>query len=41
VDLPAQTVAFHRVPYPIAETQQRIRDKGLPPIFAERLSYGL
>ena len=41
IDLAAGTVTFHRSPYRIAETQRRIRERGLPPIFADRLGFGL
>jgi predicted phosphodiesterase len=41
LDLAAGTVTFHRSTYRIAETQQRIRARGLPAIFADRLGFGL
>jgi predicted phosphodiesterase len=41
LDLAAGTVTFHRSPYRVDETQRRIRERGLPPIFAERLAFGL
>jgi predicted phosphodiesterase len=41
IDLPAGTVTFHRSTYRIEETQRRIRERGLPAIFADRLSFGL
>jgi len=41
LDLAAGTVTFHRSSYRIAETQQRIRERGLPAIFADRLGFGL
>jgi diadenosine tetraphosphatase ApaH/serine/threonine PP2A family protein phosphatase len=34
-------VEWHRVPYPIEETQRRMRDAGLPPRLVARLSHGL
>ena len=34
-------VEWHRVAYPIEETQRRMRDVGLPPRLVARLSYGL
>jgi predicted phosphodiesterase len=34
-------VEWHRVPYPIEETQQRMRAAGLPPRLVARLSHGL
>jgi diadenosine tetraphosphatase ApaH/serine/threonine PP2A family protein phosphatase len=37
----AGTVTFHRSSYRIEETQRRIRERGLPPILADRLSFGL
>jgi diadenosine tetraphosphatase ApaH/serine/threonine PP2A family protein phosphatase len=41
LDLAVGTVTFHRSPYRVDETQRRIRARGLPPIFAERLAFGL
>ena len=41
IDLAAGTVTFHRAVYRIDETQRRIRERGLPPIFADRLGFGL
>lgn len=41
IDLPAGTVTFHRSGYRIEETQRRIRERGLPAIFADRLGFGL
>jgi predicted phosphodiesterase len=41
LDLAAATVTFHRSSYQVAETQRRIRERGLPGIFAERLAFGL
>jgi predicted phosphodiesterase len=41
IDLAAGTVAFHRCTYRIDETQRRIRERGLPSIFADRLAFGL
>jgi predicted phosphodiesterase len=41
LDLAAGTVTFHRSTYRVAQTQQRIRDRGLPSIFADRLGFGL
>jgi predicted phosphodiesterase len=41
LDLAGGTVTFHRSSYRIAETQQRIRERGLPAIFADRLGFGL
>jgi predicted phosphodiesterase len=41
LDLAAGTVTFHRSSYRVDETQRRIRARGLPPIFAERLAFGL
>ena len=34
-------VEWHRVPYPIEETQRRMREAGLPPRLIARLSHGL
>jgi diadenosine tetraphosphatase ApaH/serine/threonine PP2A family protein phosphatase len=41
IDLAAGTVTFHRSTYRIDETQRRIRERGLPAIFADRLGFGL
>jgi predicted phosphodiesterase len=41
IDLAAGSVTFHRSTYRIDETQRRIRARGLPTIFADRLSFGL
>jgi diadenosine tetraphosphatase ApaH/serine/threonine PP2A family protein phosphatase len=41
LDLAGGTVTFHRSSYRLDETQRRIRERGLPPIFAERLAFGL
>jgi len=41
LDLAPGTVTFHRSPYRFAETQRRIRERGLPSIFADRLAFGL
>jgi diadenosine tetraphosphatase ApaH/serine/threonine PP2A family protein phosphatase len=41
IDLAVGTVAFHRCAYRIDETQRRIRERGLPSIFADRLAFGL
>jgi diadenosine tetraphosphatase ApaH/serine/threonine PP2A family protein phosphatase len=41
LDLDARTASFHRVPYDIAQTQQEIREAGLPETLAARLSAGL
>jgi predicted phosphodiesterase len=41
IDLAAGTVTFHRSTYRVAQTQQRIRERGLPSIFADRLAFGL
>jgi diadenosine tetraphosphatase ApaH/serine/threonine PP2A family protein phosphatase len=40
VDLSRPAVQFHRVPYDVATTQEKILDAGLPPIEAARLAYG-
>ncbi|MDE3102134.1 MAG: metallophosphoesterase family protein [Chloroflexota bacterium] len=40
LDTGAMTVTFRRAPYDVAETQRRIRARGLPPILAERLAVG-
>ena len=41
VDLAAATATFHRSTYLVALTQRRIRERGLPAIFADRLGFGL
>ncbi len=41
LDLAPGTVTFHRSTYRIDETQRRIRELGLPAIFADRLTFGL
>jgi predicted phosphodiesterase len=41
LDLAVGTVTFHRSSYRIEQTQQRIRERGLPAIFADRLGFGL
>jgi len=41
IDLAPGTVTFHRSRYRIDETQRRIRERGLPAIFADRLGFGL
>lgn len=40
LDLAAGTVSFHRESYDFRKTAQRIRERGLPAIFADRLAYG-
>jgi diadenosine tetraphosphatase ApaH/serine/threonine PP2A family protein phosphatase len=40
IDTGAQTAQFRRVTYDVAATQRLMRDAGLPPRLAERLSYG-
>jgi diadenosine tetraphosphatase ApaH/serine/threonine PP2A family protein phosphatase len=41
VDTAAGTATFYRASYPIDEAQRRIRARGLPEMFAERLALGL
>lgn len=41
LDLSGRTVTFHRSSYRFDETQRRIRERGLPPILADRLAFGL
>ena len=41
LDTSAGTVAFYRSAYPIDEAQRRIRARGLPEMFAERLALGV
>ena len=40
VDTSDQTAQFHRVTYDVVATQRLMRDAGLPPRLAERLTYG-
>jgi diadenosine tetraphosphatase ApaH/serine/threonine PP2A family protein phosphatase len=40
VDFGAKRAKFRRVPYPVARTQQEIRERGLPDSLAERLAHG-
>jgi diadenosine tetraphosphatase ApaH/serine/threonine PP2A family protein phosphatase len=40
IDTAAQTAQFRRVTYDVAATQRMMRDAGLPPRLAERLTYG-
>jgi diadenosine tetraphosphatase ApaH/serine/threonine PP2A family protein phosphatase len=41
LDLDAKRARFRRVPYPVARTQEEIRERGLPDSLAERLAHGL
>jgi diadenosine tetraphosphatase ApaH/serine/threonine PP2A family protein phosphatase len=41
IDTGAGTVTFYRASYRIDETQRRIRSRGLPEMFAERLAFGI
>ncbi len=41
LDLDVGTASFRRVEYPVAETQQEIRDRGLPEVLAARLEHGV
>jgi predicted phosphodiesterase len=41
LDTAEMSVEWRRVPYPIAETQARMRAQGLPPRLVERLAHGL
>jgi diadenosine tetraphosphatase ApaH/serine/threonine PP2A family protein phosphatase len=40
LDLERRFGVFHRVPYPIEETQSEIRERGLPAVLAARLARG-
>ena len=40
VDLERRTASFRRVSYPVARTQQEIREQGLPDVLAVRLEHG-
>jgi predicted phosphodiesterase len=41
LDVDRATAAFHRVEYDIGETQRRMRDRKLPEMLVDRLSFGL
>ena len=41
LDLDARRARFHRVAYPVARTQEEIRERGLPDALAERLAHGV
>jgi diadenosine tetraphosphatase ApaH/serine/threonine PP2A family protein phosphatase len=41
LDTVAGTVTFHRSPYRIDEAQRRMRARGLPEMFAERIALGV
>ncbi len=41
VDTKAGTVTFYRASYRVDETQRRIRARGLPEMFADRLAFGV
>ena len=41
LDTEAGTATFYRASYRIDETQRRIRDRGLPEMFADRLAFGV
>ena len=41
LDTEAGTATFHRASYRVDEAQRRIRARGLPEMFAERLAFGL
>ncbi len=41
LDRDAQRASFRRVPYEIAQTQEEIRERGLPDALAERLAHGV
>ncbi|HEY6958831.1 MAG TPA: metallophosphoesterase family protein [Candidatus Limnocylindria bacterium] len=41
LDTDAGTATFHRASYRVDEAQRRIRARGLPEMFAERLAFGL
>lgn len=40
LDLEARSVTFQRVPYDVGDTQQRMRDAGLPRFLTDRLAVG-
>jgi predicted phosphodiesterase len=41
LDLGARSTRFRRVAYPVARTQEEIRERGLPDSLAERLAHGV
>jgi diadenosine tetraphosphatase ApaH/serine/threonine PP2A family protein phosphatase len=41
LDTDAGTATFYRASYRVDETQRRIHQRGLPPMFADRLAFGL
>ena len=41
VDTSASSITFHRASYDIRKTQHRIRARGLPEMFADRLTFGV
>jgi predicted phosphodiesterase len=41
IDTLAHSATFYRASYPVAETQRRMRARGLPSMLAERLAYGV
>lgn len=40
LDTETGTIAWHRIGYPVAETQERMRAAGLPPRLVARLAHG-
>jgi diadenosine tetraphosphatase ApaH/serine/threonine PP2A family protein phosphatase len=40
LDLERKFATFHRVPYPVADTQSEMRERGLPALLAARLARG-
>lgn len=40
-DADTKSVTLHRIPYDISQTQQRMRQTGLPHFLIDRLSYGM
>jgi hypothetical protein len=41
IDTRAGTASIPRTPYRVAETQRRMRARGLPSVLAERLAHGV
>jgi diadenosine tetraphosphatase ApaH/serine/threonine PP2A family protein phosphatase len=41
LDTDGGTVTFYRSSYGLDETQRRIRERGLPEMFADRLAFGI
>lgn len=40
LDIESVSLEYRRIPYPVEITQEKMREKGLPPRLITRLSYG-